>query len=72
MATNAREKCGGGIKQFNDKKKMVRLWKKEKTVLFYFLFFLKEVVLVLDNYREGKMWSWEKKLFYLFFNLAKN
>ena len=52
---------------------MVHLWKKEKTVLFFFLiFFLKEVVLVLDNYHEGKMWSWEKKLFYLFFNLAKN
>ena len=46
---------------------MVGLWKKEKTILF-FTFFLKEVVLVLDNYREGKMWSWEKKLFYLFFN----
>ena len=60
------------------KKKMVRLWKKEKTVflffiLFFFLiFFLKEVVLVLDNYCEGKMWSWGKIFIYLFFNLAKN
>ena len=50
---------------------MVRLWKKEKTILF---FLKEEVVLVLDNKREREMWSWEKKLFFFFFlfKLAKN
>ena len=45
-------------------KKMVRLWKKEKTILF---FLKEEVVLVLDNKREREMWSWEKKTFFFFF-----
>ena len=54
------------------KKKNGTFVEKRKNCFIFFIFFLKEVVLVLDNYREGKMWSWEKKLFYLFFNLAKN
>ena len=54
------------------KKKWYVCGKKKKLFYFFFIFFLKEGVLVLDNYREGKMWSWEKKMFYLFFNLAKN
>ena len=45
---------------------------KRKNCFIFFIFFLKEVVLVLDNYCEGKMWSWGKIFIFIFFNLAKN
>ena len=72
MATNAREKCGGGIKQFKYIKKNGTFVEKRKNCFIFFIFFLKEVVLVLDNYCEGKMWSWGKIFIFIFFNLAKN
>ena len=54
------------------KKKNGMFVEKRKNCFIFFIFFLKEVVLVLDNYCEGKMWSWGKIFIYLFFNLAKN